>query len=45
MADRRLCNLALMSLEKDIMDGLDVDKIIDRFASKKERRINLIFKR
>ena len=45
MADRRLCNLALMSLEKDIMDGLDVDKIIDRFASKKERRIDLIFKR
>ena len=43
MADNRLSNLSIMSIEKDIMDKLNVN-VIDRFALKKNRRINLMYK-
>ena len=45
MGDQRLSSLAIMSLEKEIMDKLKVDDVIDRFAMKKDRRINLIYKK
>ena len=44
MGDQRLSSLSIMSLEKDIMDNLKIDDIIDRFALRKERRIHLIYK-
>ena len=45
MGDARLSSLGLMSLEKDIMDNLKVDDVIDRFSIKKKRRINLTYKK
>ena len=35
MADNRLSNLSIMSIEKDIMDKVNVNDVIDRFALKK----------
>ena len=32
MADNRLSNLSIMSIEKDIMDKVNVNDVIDRFA-------------
>ena len=44
MADERLCNLSLISVEKKIAKSLNLDHIIDRFAAMKDRRIKLIYK-
>lgn len=40
MGDERLCNLALMSLEPEILESLDSETLIDRFAEK-DRRLAL----
>ena len=42
MGDQRLSSLSIMSLVKD---NLKMDDIIDRFALRKERRLNLIYKK
>ena len=44
MDNDRLSNLTIMSLEKQIMDKLNVNDVIDKFARRKNRRINLIYK-
>ena len=45
VGDARLSSLAVMTLEKDIMDSLQADDIIDKFALKKARRINLMYRK
>ena len=44
MLDERLSNLALLSIESKLAASVDIEKIIDRFASYKDRRIPLVFK-
>ena len=44
MGDQRLSNLAMMAINVDIVESLSSDEIINRFASKKSRRIELIYK-
>ena len=41
MSQERLTNLALLSIEKDICENLDLSKIMNEFASKKARRVHL----
>ena len=41
MSQERLTSLALLSIEKDICESLDLSKVIDEFASKKARRVHL----
>ena len=38
----RLDNLALLSVERDTLEMLNFDDIIDQFATVKARRINLL---
>ena len=42
MGQDRLCDLALFSVEKETVEKIDFDGIIDKFASIKARRINLV---
>ena len=44
MGDQRLSDLALIAIEIRLVESLNMDKIIDRFASSKGRRIDLILK-
>lgn len=44
MGDQRLSDLALIALEIRLVEGIGVEKIIDRFASTKGRRIELTLK-
>ena len=39
MLQERLNDLAMCSIEKDILDNLDLDTIINNFASRNARRI------
>lgn len=41
MGQERLSSLALLSIERDIMDTIDFDSVIDKFAAIKARRIKL----
>ena len=41
MLTERLNNLALLSIENDILRELDIDDLIDDFASRKARRVSL----
>ena len=38
MSQERLNGLAMLCIEKDTLDGIDLDAIIDDFASKNARR-------
>lgn len=42
MGQERLCDLALLSVEKETLNKIDFDVIIDTFAGAKARRINLV---
>ena len=39
MTHERLSNLAIMSIENDILRQLDFNEVIDEFASKKVRKV------
>jgi len=42
MGEERLTGLAVMNIHRDIHLGLDVGDIIDRFASKKQKKIPFV---
>ena len=43
MTEQRLVDLAILSVERDIAQQLEIDTVIDRFAySDKNRRITLV---
>lgn len=46
MAQERLTALAMLSIEKDFVRNISNfnDKVIDKFAQKKERRINFLYR-
>ena len=37
----RLSHLAMLSIENDIMDQLDLNKLIDDFANRKVRKVSI----
>ena len=41
MSDNRLSNLAVIKINKDL--EIDITKVVDKFASKKERKLDLLF--
>ena len=41
MGQSRLCDLALLSIEREMTEEIDFDNIIKQFASAKARKINL----
>ena len=41
MGQYRLCDLALINVEKETLENIDFDVIIDKFADMKARKINL----
>ena len=41
MSHDRLSNLAVMSIEHDILRELDFNDIIDEFASRKARKVSI----
>jgi len=41
MSDRRLSNLAILSIEQDKADSLNFDDVIDSFAAIKARKVQL----
>ena len=41
MGQSRLCDLALLSIERKMTEEIDFDNIIKQFASAKARKINL----
>ena len=41
MGESRLCDLALLSLEREITEEIDFDNVIKKFAAIKARKINL----
>ena len=41
MGQRRLCNLALLSVEREETEKTDFDEVIDQFASAKARKVEL----
>ena len=41
IGDYRLSNLAVIAIEIQLVESLNVEKIIDRFAAEKNRRIDL----
>ena len=41
MDQQRISDLAVMCINSDIIDNLNVNNIIDKFASVKNRRMNL----
>ena len=40
MSNHRLTNLAILSIERDYTESLDVEEIVKDFAIRKVRRIN-----
>lgn len=42
MSTLRLTNLAILSIEQEMCDAIDIDGAIKDFALKKRRRINLL---
>lgn len=42
MGQDRLCDLALLSVEKETFDKINFNDIIDKFAGMKARKINLV---
>ena len=42
MGQDRLCDLALLSVEKETVEKIDFDEIIDKIAGVKARKINLV---
>eukprot|EP00731_Ephydatia_muelleri_P034131 Em0048g7a len=42
MAQERLGNLAILSIEKEVFNSVDFDQIIDQFAEKKSRKAQLL---
>jgi len=45
MGDKRLSDLSVIAFERGIVDGLKPGDIIDRFAAKKNRRIDLVYRK
>jgi len=41
MSQERLSGLAILSIEKELLEEIDYTKIINNFASKKNRKIDL----
>jgi hypothetical protein len=41
MGDDRLSNLAVIAIEIQLVESLDIENIINRFAAEKDRRIEL----
>jgi len=41
MADQRLNALMMLSCEKDITDSLDIDDLVHKWATLKQRRVQL----
>ena len=41
MGEERLSGLGLISMERDLADSLDFDKVIDRFSNSKKRKLKL----
>jgi len=44
MGEERLNGLALMSIHRDIVENLDVEKVANRFVKRNVRRMNLVLK-
>ena len=44
MGQDRLCDLALLSVEKETFDKINFNDIIDKFAGMKARKINLVWR-
>lgn len=42
MGQERLNDLAILSIEKEYLDNVDLENVIDRFAKLKPRRYNLM---
>ncbi len=42
MGQDRLSELALLSIEKETLENINFDNVIDEFATVKSRRINLL---
>ena len=42
MGQDRLSDLALLSVEKETLEKTDFDDVIDKFATVKSRKINLL---
>ena len=42
MGEDRLSDLALMSVERDVLEQVDFDEIIDQFAAVKARKVHLV---
>ena len=40
MSQQRLCNLAIITIENDIINDLDVSELIKNFASVKVRKVS-----
>ena len=41
MSQERLSNLAILSIEKEVFESIEVDVIIDNFAGKKSRKVKM----
>jgi len=41
MSQERLSDLAILSIKKELLEEIDNTKIINNFASQKDRKINL----
>jgi hypothetical protein len=41
MREDRLCNLALLSVEREALETIDFDNVIDQFSAVKVRKIHL----
>ena len=41
MSQERLSNLAILSIEKKVFESIEVDVIIDIFAEKKSRKVEM----
>ena len=41
--DERLNNLMILTCEKDILDNVNLDKLVEQWASRKRRKINILF--
>ena len=42
MGQDRLSDLALLSIERETLENINFDNVIDEFATVKSRRINLL---
>ena len=41
MSQKRLSNLVILSIEKEVFKSIEVDVIIDNFAEKKSRKVKM----